>query len=226
MAEVIVALDLDSADEVERLLDRLPPVRWAKVGATLFTRAGPDVVRRLQRRGVWVFLDLKWHDIPHQVAGAVRAAADLGVDLATVHALGGPDMLAEAQEAAGPVRLVAVTVLTSHGAADLSKVLGRGGADPAAEGERLARMAIEAGLTGVVTSPLETARFRRALGPMPWLVVPGIRPGGSPADDQTRTASARDAVRAGATHLVVGRPITRAADPALVYQAICEEGAS
>ena len=226
MAEVIVALDLDSADEVERLLDHLPPIRWAKVGSTLFTREGPGVLHRLQRRGIWVFLDLKWHDIPHQVVGAVRAAADLGVDLATVHALGGEAMLAAAQEAAGPMRLVAVTVLTSHTAGDLATVLGRTLADPAAEGGRLAHVAMAAGLAGVVTSPIEAARLRRALGTLAWLVVPGIRPGGSPADDQARTASVREAVRAGASHLVVGRPITRAADPALVYQAMCEEAAS
>jgi len=226
MAELIVALDMDSVDEVERLLDHLPAVRWAKVGSTLFTRAGPDIVRRLQRRGIWVFLDLKWHDIPHQVVGAVQAAADLGVDLATVHALGGPLMMAAAQEAAGPMRLVAVTVLTSHTGGELATVLGGTDTDPATEGERLARLAVEAGLAGVVTSPLEAARLRRALGAAAWLVVPGIRPGGSAADDPARTASVRDAVRAGATHLVVGRPITRAADPALVYQAMCEEAAS
>lgn len=221
-----MALDLDSADEVERLLDRLPAVRWAKVGSTLFTREGPAMVHRLQRRGIWVFLDLKWHDIPHQVAGAVRAAADLGVDLATVHALGGPVMMAAAQEAAGAMRLVAVTILTSHSSNELTLTLGRPDADPTTEVERLGRLARDAGLTGVVASPMETARLRRVLGPDAWLVVPGIRPGGSPTDDQARTASVREAVHAGATHLVVGRPITRAADPALVYEAMNEEAAS
>jgi len=226
VAELIVALDLDSADEVERLLDRLPVVRWAKVGPILFTREGPAVVRRLQRRGIWVFLDLKWHDIPHQVAGAVRAAADLGVDLATVHALGGPAMMAAAQEAAGAMRLVAVTILTSQSRDELALVLGRGDADATTEVERLGGMAREAGLAGVVASSMEAARLRRVLGPGAWLVVPGIRPGGSPVDDQARTASVREAVHAGATHLVVGRPITRAAEPALVYQAMTEEAAS
>jgi orotidine-5'-phosphate decarboxylase len=223
MAELIVALDLDSADAVERLLDRLPGLRWAKVGSTLFTREGPAVIRRLQRRGIWVFLDLKWHDIPHQVAGAVQAAADLGVDLATVHALGGPAMLTAAQAAAGPMRLVAVTVLTSHSARELARVLGRSEADPAVEVERLARLVEQSGLAGVVASPMEVAHLRRALGPRAWIVVPGIRPGGSPVDDQARTASVREAVHAGATHLVVGRPITRAAEPGLVYQAMSEE---
>jgi orotidine-5'-phosphate decarboxylase len=223
MAELIVALDLDSADHVDRLLDRLPAVRWAKVGSTLFTREGPAVVHRLQRRGIWVFLDLKWHDIPHQVVGAVRAAADLGVDLATVHALGGPAMMAAAQEASGAMRLVAVTILTSHSSRDLALLLGRNDTDATTEVERLARLAQQAGLAGVVSSPMEAARLRRALGASAWLVVPGIRPGGSPADDQSRTASVREAVHAGATHLVVGRPITRAAEPALVYQAMSEE---
>lgn len=223
MAELIVALDLDSANDVERLLDRLPGLRWVKVGSTLFTREGPAVIRRLQRRGIWVFLDLKWHDIPHQVAGAVRAAADLGVDLATVHALGGPAMMAAAQDAAGPMRLVAVTVLTSHSAGDLAQVLGRTEAEPGTEVQRLARLAQQSGLAGVVASPLEVAHLRRALGPQAWLVVPGIRPGGSPVDDQARTASVHEAVHAGATHLVVGRPITRAAEPALVYQAMSQE---
>jgi orotidine-5'-phosphate decarboxylase len=226
VAELIVALDLGSADEVERLLDRLPAVRWAKVGSSLFTREGPAVVHRLQRRGIWVFLDLKWHDIPHQVAGAVRAAADLGVDLATVHALGGRAMMAAAQEAAGAMRLVAVTILTSQSRDELGLVLGRSDADAATEAERLGRLAGEVGLAGVVASPMEAARLRRALGPSVWLVVPGIRPGGSPADDQARTASVREAVHAGATHLVVGRPITRAAEPALVYQAMTEEATS
>jgi orotidine-5'-phosphate decarboxylase len=226
VAELIVALDLDSADEVERLLDRLPAVRWAKVGSTLFTREGPAMVHRLQRRGIWVFLDLKWHDIPHQVAGAVRAAADLGVDLATLHALGGRVMMAAAQEAAGAMRLVAVTILTSHSTNELALMLGRPDADPATEVERLGQVAREAGLAGVVASPMEAARLRRVLGPDAWLVVPGIRPGGSPKDDQARTASVREAVHAGATHLVVGRPITRAADPALVYQAMSEEARS
>lgn len=223
MPEIIVALDLDSAAAVERLLDRLPGLRWGKVGSTLFTREGPGVVRLLQERGVKVFLDLKWHDIPHQVAGAVRAAADLGVGLATVHALGGPAMLEAAQKAAGDVRLVAVTVLTSHAPTELGTLLGRRAPDPAAEAERLARLVLEAGLAGVVASPLEAARLRAALGEAAWLVIPGIRPAGSPADDQARTATAAEAARAGATHLVVGRPITRADVPALVYQQLSAE---
>ena len=225
MAEVIVALDLDSASDVERLLDRLPGLRWGKVGGTLFVREGPRMVRLLRDRGVRVFLDLKWHDIPHQVAGAVRAAADLGVELATVHALGGPAMLEAARAAAGAMPLVAVTILTSHAPDELTAVLGTRSPGPAAEAERLARMAVDAGLAGVVASALEAARLRAALGPAAWLVIPGIRPIGSPADDQARTATAGAAVRDGASHLVVGRPITTADDPALVYQTLCTEAA-
>jgi orotidine-5'-phosphate decarboxylase len=223
MAEVIVALDLDTLHEALRVVDRLPGLGWAKVGATLFGREGPQAVRALQDRGIQVFLDLKWHDIPHQVAGAVRAAADLGVGLATVHALGGSAMLAAAQDAAAAMRLVAVTVLTSHSAEELAAVLGRAGAEPADEAERFARMAVGAGLAGVVTSPAETARLRRALGPDAWIVVPGIRPVGSLADDQARSSTAAHAAEAGATHLVVGRPITRAEDPLTVYERMKKE---
>lgn len=225
MAEVIVALDHDSASAALALVERLPGLRWAKVGATLYVREGPAIVRALRDRGVQVFLDLKWHDIPYQVAGAVRAAADLGVSLATVHALGGPAMMAAAGEAARAMRLVAVTVLTSHDETELGRVLGRPAASPGAEALRLARQAVQAGLAGVVAAAGEAAALRVALGPSAWLVVPGIRPAGSAADDQRRTAEPSAAARAGATHLVVGRPITGAADPSRVYQRMCEEAA-
>jgi orotidine-5'-phosphate decarboxylase len=223
VAEVIVALDLDSLPAMERLLDRLPGLAWGKVGGTLFTREGPRVVRLLEGRGVRVFLDLKWHDIPHQVVGAVQAAVDLGVGMATVHALGGPAMLDAARAAAAEMPLVAVTILTSLSPEDLSQTMGAGTADPGTAAERLARMAMRAGLAGVVASPREVARLRAALGPSAWLVVPGIRPAGSASDDQARTATAADAARWGASHLVVGRPITRAAAPAVVYQELCAE---
>lgn len=223
MAELIVALDVESWAAADRLLDQLPGLRWVKVGSTLFVREGPAIVRRLQERGVQVFLDLKWHDIPHQVAGAVRAAADLGVGLATVHALGGSAMMEAAQTAAGGMSLVAVTILTSHAPDELGVILGRAARDPAEEAERLARMAVGAGLAGVVASPLEASRLRAALGGAAWLVVPGIRAPGSPPDDQARTATAAEAVRRGATHLVVGRPVTRADAPRTVYQQLCME---
>jgi orotidine-5'-phosphate decarboxylase len=223
VAEVIVALDHDSAAAALALVERLPGLRWAKVGATLYVHEGPAIVRALRDRGVDVFLDLKWHDIPHQVAGAVRAAADLGVSLATVHGLGGPAMMAAARHAAGALRLVAVTVLTSHDAQELSRILGRGDAAPEREVLRLAQLAMEAGLHGVVAGAGEVAALRAALGPVAWMVVPGIRPAGGPADDQRRTADARTAAVAGASHLVVGRPVTGASDPGRVYQLLCEE---
>jgi len=218
MAELVVAFDVPSARRALDLADRLPGLRWAKIGPVLYVREGPEVVREFTRRGVRVFLDLKWHDIPSTVAEAVTAARELGVSLATVHCLGGPAMLSAAARAAGDLPLVGVTVLTSHDAPDFAAVLGRGVPDLGFEAERLARAAITAGLRGVVASGHELGLLRAALGPEPWIVVPGIRPPGAPADDQARRISAADAARWGATHLVVGRPITGAQDPALIFQ--------
>ena len=225
MAELIVALDLGSADEALRVVDQLPDVEWVKLGPVLFVREGPALVRLLKQRGLRVFLDLKWHDIPHTVASAVRAAGDQGIDLATVHALGGAAMLGAASAACGNgMRLVAVTVLTSHSSDEYwSTVGGAAAGDMEAEAVRLARLALTNGIHGVVTSPLEVAAIQRAVGVGPWIVVPGIRPAGSAADDQLRTADPASAVAAGATHLVVGRPITRAENPATVYETIKRE---
>jgi len=228
MAEVVVALDLPSADEALRLVDLLPGLRWGKVGPMLFLESGPTIVRRLKERGVRVFLDLKWHDIPHAVAGAVRAARELGVDLATVHTLGGAGMMARAAEAAGPMRVVGVTVLTSHTPADYWRAIGRDGGAEGGVGPdvvRLAREAMRAGLSGVVASPLEIGEIRHLVGAAGVLVVPGIRPGGMAADDQRRTMDPRTAAAAGATHLVIGRPITGASDPRAVYEEVCEAAA-
>ena len=224
MAEVIVALDMVAGEEALALVARLPGLRWVKVGSTLFVGAGRELVRELKARGLRVFLDLKWHDIPHQVAGAVAAAAGAGIDLATVHALGGRAMMRAAAEAAGDaLRVVAVTMLTSHAAEDYADLVGRGDTvDPAGEVARLAHMALAAGLGGVVVSAAEAAVAKSELGGDAWVVVPGIRLPGAPTDDQRRTADPRSAVVAGATHLVVGRPISRADDPDRVYQAICE----
>lgn len=218
MAELVVAFDLSSGQEALRLADRLPGLRWAKIGPALYVREGPALVREFTARGVRVFLDLKWHDIPHTVAGAVRAARDLGVALATVHCFGGLAMLAAAVAAAGDLPLVGVTVLTSHDAPALAQLLGRDVADLGAEAVRLARAAVDAGLRGVVASGRELGTLRAELGPDPWIVVPGIRLPGESAGDQARTAAPADAVRLGATHLVVGRPITAAADPTAAYQ--------
>jgi orotidine-5'-phosphate decarboxylase len=226
VAEVIVALDLPSAADAVRLVDRLPGLRWAKIGPMLFLDGGPSVIRELKSRGVKVFLDLKWHDIPHAVGGAVRAAGSLGVDLATVHALGGREMMAEAAAAGGDTRIVGVTVLTSHSAPAYWNAVGRtGDGELGREVVRLARSAAEAGLAGVVASPLEIGAVREAIGPERWIVVPGIRPAGSDLHDQHRAADPRTAARAGATHLVVGRPITQAREPVAAYEAICAAAA-
>lgn len=226
MAELILALDVPGRDEAERLLDRLPGLRWVKVGPVLFLRGGPDLVRGLKGRGLRVFLDLKWHDIPNTVAAAVEGARELGVDLATVHALGGRDMLQAAVAASGSLRLAAVSVLTSHGAEGYWSSLGRprAGDGLPAEVARLTGVALECGIGAVVASPQEIDVVRRAaVGRDVWIVTPGIRPAGSDPDDQRRTADPATAVRAGATHLVVGRPITRAIDPQAVYDVICQE---
>lgn len=220
MAELIVAFDLGSGKEALALADRLPALRWAKLGSALFVREGPALVREFTARNVRVFLDLKWHDIPSTVERAVGAAHELGVAMATVHCLGGHAMLVAAVRAAGDLPLVGVTVLTSHSSTDFEQIVGRGVPDMGLEGERLARIALDAGLRGVVAGGREIGIVRGALGREPWIVVPGVRLVGDSKDDQARTVTPPEAVRLGATHLVVGRPITRAADPAQVYQQI------
>jgi orotidine-5'-phosphate decarboxylase len=218
VAEVVLALDLPGPD-ARRLLDRLPEVRWVKVGSILFGREGPGLVRDLAGRGLRVFLDLKWHDIPNTVSGAVEAARELGVSMATVHALGGRAMMEAAAKAAGQTMgLVGVTVLTSHGPDDYAQSLGRTGVQLSVEVDRLASSARAAGLRGVVCSAHEAKRVRTLLGEAGWVVVPGIRQAGDAAGDQTRTATPAEAARAGATHLVVGRPILQAPDPLGVFR--------
>jgi len=222
VAELIVALDLPSGPDALALVQRLPGLAWVKVGPALYVREGPDLVRELAARGLRIFLDLKLHDIPTTVAGAVGAARDLGVAMATVHCLGGPKMLAAARQAAGEVALLGVTVLTSHDAAEFEKVVGRGVPDVGFEAERLAKVAMQAKLRGVVASGHELGLLRETLGTGPWIVVPGVRLPGDEAGDQRRTIAPREAVRGGATHLVVGRSITAAKDPARAYQAVRE----
>lgn len=223
MAELIVAFDMASGREALALAARLPGLAWAKIGPVLYVREGPALVRELSNRGIRVFLDLKWHDIPSIVASAVTAASELGVAMATVHCLGGRAMLAAAAGAAGPaLAVVGVTVLTSHDAAELEGVLGRGVPDVGFEAERLARTALRAGLRGVVASGHELGLLREALGAEPWIVVPGIRLAGAEAGDQSRTIEPAEAVRRGATHLVVGRPVTAAPDPVSAYQRLVE----
>jgi len=214
-AQLIVALDVDTAAEGLELVDRIGEAcQWYKVGKQLFTRFGPEVVRQLKNRGKKVFLDLKFHDIPNTVREAVRAAADIGADLTNVHASGGAAMLAAAAEGArdSNVLLVAVTVLTSM---DETELAGIGlPATPREQVLRLARLARQNGVPGVVCSALEIEPLRQTCGPDFALVVPGIRPAGSATDDQKRIMTPAEAARLGANFLVVGRPILRAPDPA------------
>jgi orotidine-5'-phosphate decarboxylase len=220
VAELIVAFDQPTGREALTVADRLPGLAWAKIGPILYVREGPALVREFASRGVRVFLDLKWHDIPSTVAGAVAAARDLGVHLATVHCLGGGPMLEAAARAAGDLPLVGVTVLTSHDGPGLTSLLGRAVTDVTGEVGRLARMAAIAGLRGIVAAGHDIAVARRAFGNDPWIVVPGVRRPTDSAGDQARTIAPGAAVGAGATHLVVGRSITQAPDPAAVYQEI------
>lgn len=225
MADLAVALDLPDGASALRVADRLAgTVGWFKVGGTLYAAEGPGVVRELTARGARVFLDLKWHDIPSAVAGAVTASALLGVSLATVHLSGGRAMLeAAARAASGRLSLVGVGVLTSMDASDYAEVVGRPVDDIGAELERLARLGMAAGLDGAVCSTREAARLRASLGERALLVVPGIRRAGEGAGDQVRTATPAEAVAAGADLLVVGRPVTGVADPRGAALAVLEE---
>jgi orotidine-5'-phosphate decarboxylase len=224
MAELILALDTPRGADALRLLDQVPALQWVKVGSILMTREGPDFLRQLTGRGLKVFLDLKWHDIPNSVAGAVTAAREIGVSMATVHTLGGTAMMEAAAVAGGSdVALVGVTVLTSHDSAGYARAVGRSEVDLSAEVERQALVAVEAGLQGVVCSPQEVSLLRRRLGPGPQIVVPGIRRRTDPAGDQARVATAKDAVANGATYLVIGRPILQASDPAAALEQFLEE---
>lgn len=224
MSEVILALDVATAEEAERLLDAVPRARWVKVGSVLLTREGGAMTRRLVARGLHVFLDLKWHDIPNTVAGAVGQARDMGVAMATVHTLGGRSMMEAAAAAAGDrLALVGVTVLTSHDPAGYARATGRADVNVEDEVERLGCAARESGLAGVVCSPVEVARMRSVLGEAAMLVVPGIRREGDRIGDQHRVATPSAAAAAGATHLVVGRPVLDAADPAAAFDLFLDE---
>jgi orotidine-5'-phosphate decarboxylase len=220
---LIVALDLPDAKAALDLDRRLGgEVRWVKVGLELYTAEGPAIVRALRDRGRRVFLDLKLHDIPNTVAGAVRSAAGLDIDLLTMHAEGGPAMMRSAVEARGSGRpkLLAVTVLTSLDGSEFPGVY------QTEVGERVlafAQAAVQAGMDGVVASPRELPRLVPTLPANFLRVIPGIRPADAALDDQARVATPRAALNAGATHLVIGRPITRAEDPARAARAILED---
>jgi orotidine-5'-phosphate decarboxylase len=224
MAEIVLALDLPDPDAALHMLDRLSELRWVKLGSMLMTQAGAPFVQQVTARGLRVFLDLKWHDSPNTVGGAVSAARALGVSMATVHTLGGSGMLDAAAQAAGEaLALVGVTVLTSHDRMSYAKAIGRPEVNVEAEVGRLAGAARASGLSGVVCSPREIALVRRVWPGSPVIVVPGIRRRSDPAGDQVRVSTAGDAARDGATHLVVGRPVLQAADPAAVLRELSEE---
>jgi orotidine-5'-phosphate decarboxylase len=222
LTKIIVALDFADAASALVLVERLDPALCRlKVGKELFTSAGPEFVRMLVARGYDVFLDLKFHDIPNTVAAACRAAAELGVWMLNVHASGGRRMMTAAREAlvdpSGPL-LIAVTVLTSMSAEDLSEV---GVADaPADQVLRLARLTQQCRLDGVVCSAQEASMLRTELGANFRLVTPGIRPAGAEVGDQRRVMTPQQALSAGATDLVIGRPITAAIDPLVALQQI------
>ncbi|HXK08337.1 MAG TPA: orotidine-5'-phosphate decarboxylase [Vicinamibacteria bacterium] len=221
---LIVALDLSKADAARDMVDRLAGrVGMFKVGSQLFTAAGPELVHEIVGRGERVFLDLKFHDIPNTVAGAVASATRLGVSLLDVHGLGGRAMI-EAAVGALPAmgtRLLAITVLTSHDEDTLDEIGVNG--SMAESVRRLAVLARDAGADGVVASPHEVALVREACGSGFLIVTPGIRPAGTAAGDQARAATPAAALAAGADYLVVGRPIGEAPDPGAAADAIVHE---
>jgi orotidine-5'-phosphate decarboxylase len=219
-----VALDFPSAAEALALVDRLDGTcRWFKVGMELYYAAGNGLIETLRGRGFEVFLDLKLHDIPNTVAGAVRSVAGTGASLLTIHAGGGGAMMRAAAEATGGsnLRLLAVTVLTSMDSAELAGVGVE--AAPAEQVLRLGRLAWASGIGGMVCSAEEVGALRSDLGAEVMLVTPGIRAAGEAVGDQRRVATAAEAIARGASMLVVGRPITRAGDPGAAARGILEE---
>ena len=227
---LILALDGCDGDGALTLAQGIPGLCWVKVGLELFISAGPGIVTQLHNRGLRVFLDLKFHDIPATMAGACRRAARLGAGLLTVHASAGTEAMAMAQQAAAeaataadlpPPLLLAVTVLTSWHSQPFRQQLAV--ADPlSAHVERLAQLAAQAGLRGCVCAPRDAPRLHRQQPAMA-LVTPGIRPHPIQGDDQARTMTPTEAMAAGATWLVVGRPVTQAPDPGLAFAQLCQQ---
>lgn len=225
---IIAALDVPTVDQALKLAQQIAPAVGAfKIGKELFTSAGPDIVRRVRDTGASVFLDLKFHDIPNTVAKAIAAAVRLDVQMLTIHASGGSEMMRAAEQAAQQTALqlgrpaplvLGVTVLTSQDSATLAELGGE--TDVAKQVERLALLAAKSGLRGLVCSPLEIVALRRILPPEMQLVTPGIRTGAEKADDQKRTLTPREAIQSGASWLVIGRPITAAADPRAAAESI------
>ena len=225
--KLIVALDVPTEAQALRWADRLRKcgVTTFKVGSELFTGAGPEIVKKINAQGGRVFLDLKYFDIPNTMAGAIRQAAKLKPFLINIHALAGPKAMSECAKAikksGGKAKLIAVTILTSYDAAELKKV---NVVTPTEKTVlKLARAAIDCGLSGVVASPKETARLRKALGEKFLIVTPGVRPAWAAKNDQARVATPLKAIRDGADYIVVGRPILSAKKPADAVKKIIEE---
>lgn len=223
---IIVALDYPDSQQALDLVNQLDPgLCRLKVGKEMFTRLGPAFIEQLSARRFEIFLDLKFHDIPNTVAAACDAAADLGVWMMNLHASGGRRMMEAARERlekrSERPRLVAVTILTSLSAEDIAEVGFRG--EPAENVMRLAQLASRSGMDGVVCSPREAADLRSTIGSDFLLVTPGVRPKDAAADDQRRVMTPVDAINAGASHLVIGRPITAAAEPIEALRKISRE---
>lgn len=229
--QIIVPLDVSTMEDAIALLDALPDVTFWKVGLELFVSAGPAILEQLKQRQKRIFLDLKFHDIPNTMAGACRAAGRYGVDLVTVHAPAGKAALQAAQTAAvegavaagcAPPNLIAVTLLTSitHRALAMELKVSLELTDYALQ---MALLAQESGLSGIVCSPQEAADLRRVCGEEFLLVCPGVRPTGAAKGDQQRAMTPPQAIAAGASYLVIGRPITQAAAPTAAFQQICDE---
>ena len=232
--KVIVALDCSKQQALTLAQQLAGKAVWLKVGMTLYYAEGPAMVAMLKEQGYKVFVDLKLHDIPHQVRGAAASVVRAGADMLTVHAVGGPEMMRAAYEGAREAfaqppalaaeaypKLLGITVLTSLNANTLQQL---GVVRPLEEQvASLASMARICGLDGVVASPQEASRLRALLGPQADIVTPGVRPAGASLDDQSRTATPASAIKDGASQLVIGRPITHAPNPLAAFQAICKE---
>ena len=223
---VIVALDCDRERALELAHELSGHAKWLKVGMTLYYAEGPEIVKTFKDLGFKVFLDLKFYDIPHQVRGAARSASLAGADLLSVHGMGSSAMLAACREGAEEARedrakLVAITVLTSMSQDSLTEI----GVDSpvAEEAARLAKLAQSNGIDGIVCSPMEAREMRELLGPDALIVTPGVRPAGATLGDQARVATPAQAISRGASHIVVGRPITGADDPVASFEAIVDE---
>lgn len=224
---IMIALDMPEKDALA-LADKLVgEAVWFKVGMTLFYASGSRVIHELKAKGFKVFLDLKLNDIPHQVRGAAQSLAGVGADLITVHASGGADMIKAALEGLRADEthrvpdLICITVLTSMNDQVLSSIGILGSMDD--QVKRLAQLALNAGAQGIVCSPHEASGMRELLGPEALIVTPGVRPKGSDTHDQSRVMTPAEAVKSGASHLVVGRPITQADDPVSAFRAIVKE---